>query len=460
MNNSVMLCMDLTDKVYEVELTKNKLSAELNEKLEKLQKIKKFEKFEVALLEKERKIKEKQSILKDMNNNLNYYKKLKEQNNKEIEALTIKKNELLELCPLKDKITNNYQNLNQYEFCKLKFSQIKIEDDYIYSTVEKDLYEYKEYIDYRMEEKYKKVNKLLNVINDIINRITNEFQIKLYGSYAHKLAVPWSNVDLLIVSTNYQKQQDEYIMILEKIGNTLNQLKWVSNIQLENMSTYKSIRILTTIEYDELVLSLTYENELIGMSSVDLINGYKEEYAIIEPMLLALKTIFNNSNLCSRHLGGLSSYGIIILLVSFLQNKYDNYKNNNNNDNIIGKIFVGFLAHYGIYFDFQKFIISAKLPKIKMLENYAQTDNNYNFLSVQHELVITDPLNPKNNIAKNCHEYMNIKMAMMIAYMVTREDCECGCHYGKGIYSYLHNDLDHCILKRMFNSVKRFTENN
>lgn len=50
----------------------------------------------------------------------------------------------------------------------------------------------------------------------------------------------------------------------------------------------------------------------------------------------------------------------------------------------------------------------------------------------------------------------------MIAYVVSREDCECSCHYiSQGIptsHSCIEDPqkTDHCILKRIFNSVRRF----
>ena len=49
-------------------------------------------------------------------------------------------------------------------------------------------------------------------------------------------------------------------------------------------------------------------------------------------------------------------------------------------------------------------------------------------------------------------------MGFLIAFMAAKEDCECGC-----LYEYLENDRDieiynmHCILKRIFISIKRFS---
>lgn len=45
-------------------------------------------------------------------------------------------------------------------------------------------------------------------------------------------------------------------------------------------------------------------------------------------------------------------------------------------------------------------------------------------------------------------------MAFLIAFSVAKESCECGCHYQKNQGEMIV--LEHCILKRIFLSVKRF----
>jgi hypothetical protein len=50
-------------------------------------------------------------------------------------------------------------------------------------------------------------------------------------------------------------------------------------------------------------------------------------------------------------------------------------------------------------------------------------------------------------------------MAFMIGFVVSREECECGCHFHKTGDEHSITNTDHCILKRIFNSVKRFNAN-
>ena len=72
------------------------------------------------------------------------------------------------------------------------------------------------------------------------------------------------------------------------------------------------------------------------------------------------------------------------------------------------------------------------------------------------EFIILDPLNNTNNVAIKSFQFMNLKMAFMIAYMVTKEDCDCGCHFGKAEFENSFLSTEHCYLKRMLNSVRRF----
>ena len=95
---------------------------------------------------------------------------------------------------------------------------------------------------------------------------------------------------------------------------------------------------------------------------------------------------------------------------------------------------------------------------LEELKTYSSRDNSFSSPPNSHELIIVDPLNKQNNVAKSTFHFMNIKMGFLIAYMVAKEDCECGCHY-----ECIQNKLDktdHCILKRIFNSIRRFKNSN
>jgi len=47
-------------------------------------------------------------------------------------------------------------------------------------------------------------------------------------------------------------------------------------------------------------------------------------------------------------------------------------------------------------------------------------------------------------------------MSFSIAYMVSKEDCDCSCHWEE---NYKNDTFDHCLLNRMFNAVRRCSKN-
>lgn len=50
-------------------------------------------------------------------------------------------------------------------------------------------------------------------------------------------------------------------------------------------------------------------------------------------------------------------------------------------------------------------------------------------------------------------------MAFKTGYLTCKEKCECGCHFQTQNSSEIQKS-EHCILKRIFNGVKRFGSDN
>ncbi len=100
-----------------------------------------------------------------------------------------------------------------------------------------------------------------------------------------------------------------------------------------------------------------------GMKCVNLVKDYISEFEALEPLLYALKNLLKNGNLNNPYTGGLSSYGLILMLVSFLQNQRQNSKCIKINDLLnpfnLGKLFLEFCWYYGIMFDHTKYVINA-----------------------------------------------------------------------------------------------------
>ena len=142
------------------------------------------------------------------------------------------------------------------------------------------------------------------------------------------------------------------------------------------------------------------------------------------------------------------------MVVSYIQSQKEYFTKND--PYLCGKIFYGFLKHYGIMFDFNKYLILTYTGNENNGYNNNTDKDTFNLNQFGQEFIILDPLNNKNNVASNSFQFMNLKMAFMIAYMITKEDCDCGCHFGEAEFENSFQSTEHCYLKRMLNSVRRF----
>lgn len=340
------------------------------------------------------------------------------------------------------------------EYRELKFTPTKIDDSYITKTLEKDLVDYKNYIKAEMSKKNVLIDRLVQNIRQTVNGINKDFDVQLYGSFATGLCLPWSDLDVVLVYNG--KTPIQASAFLTRLYSALGMCSWCKERKYSDNTSISSISLFTSAEFGNIRVDMTINDEKnYGLKCVELIKSYLTEYVVLEPLILALKTILKNANLNNPYTGGLSSYGLILMVVSFIQSKMD--EKFQDQEDLIGKTFYGFLGHYGVFFDYNKYVILT-YPINDLNKESIDQDSNLNFGQNLHELIIVDPLNKQNNVAKKTYQFMNLKMAFMIAFMVTKEDCECGCHFGKAANEHSLTSTEHCILKRMFNSVKRFTD--
>ena len=389
-----------------------------------------------------------------------YYKKIMEENQEQ------KKNEQLINI---DNINNEEQipesEMNQpkkvnplsrerFQFLIDKFESKANDRNYIVKCLQKDLEDYQKYIEDEIGRKKGKINGIIQQLQVIVNELDPNCKVNLYGSYSTGLCLPWSDIDTVITSDDGNYEGNFLSMLNLKL------MQKKDFVKEQNFLDRASIPIIKLVSNDEfnfhIDISMSSENHF-GLKTVELVKKYLEKYKVLKPIILALKTLLKNGSLNDPYKGGLSSYGLILMVVSFIQSEIDNEKYNEASPTILGETFLNVLGHYGIFFDYNNYVIIT-YPVDEKAENN-EKENSFQFIPNTHELIIVDPLNNQNNVAKSTFQFMNIKMGFLIAFMVAKEDCECGCHY-----EFLRNERSmnhsHCILKRIFNSIKRFKDAN
>ena len=295
----------------------------------------------------------------------------------------------------------------------------------------------------KLEKTIKELKELTKkVVKDSLN---DEYEVKVYGSRETGVCLPWSDIDFVIVCKNKDKEYTEPLSIVYKhLKENFPEfiIKYIDSTQIP------LLKINTGQNYHKISLDISMElSEHHGAECVQFIKDKIKQYKVLTPITFGLKTIFQYAKVNDPYHGGLSSYGIILLIIYFLQ-KNEKAKNDIS-INSLGKLFYELLYFYGKEYNVNE-PINVNNIDISFIKNY--------FYGNDTKLYIVDPLNNTNNVAKNTRQLDNIKMALMIAYFCLRESCECGCHYQYNI-CIKEESCQHNLLYRIFHSIKREVNN-
>lgn len=366
-------------------------------------------------------------------------KSLKSQYSDKVQTITTLKNQI------SNSNTNAFsfiRNQNQYQ--KKYSSQEFYSNQYITKQLQYDLLDFNKYVSNQITQKKAMFSQLISLIGKYVTEsLGSDYSIKVYGSHATKLCLPWSDIDI-VVSTPIFKSYTPLFSLYQYIlsQNIFKQVHYIGKTQVP------LIKIVTNETFNNMNLDISLEDpKHYGVQCVNFVNEMVKKYEVLTPMTLAVKNILQQANLNDPYKGGLSSYGVLLLILNYLlivkkEGKEIGISN-------LGTLFYDFLYYYGITFDPTKGIIDISD------RNDITFATQFQLQMMNGELVIVDPLNIKNNVGKNTRQFQNIKLAFMIGYRSAKECCECGCHYQYGNFCVNEEGVEHCLLKRIFNAVKR-----
>ena len=261
----------------------------------------------------------------------------------------------------------------QFKYLEKKFTEEKYTDNEVINLLTTDLYDFYHYNKMIYESRIQEINKAITMLKKLLDI---EAEIKLYGSYATKTSLLWSEVDLLIIPN----MDDLNFSETNIYGNFIQRIFHKLKSSLMNVYYFDDLQIITPIIkveigepsliYNIFILDNTNFNEIKNVEdnsliksitlTNDYINKYKGKYI---PLLLGLKQLLfsghlidnyhtrkNEINVENINLNmnqaererGISSYALNILLMNFL----DNY-NSISDDISLGQIFIDFLKSYG-----------------------------------------------------------------------------------------------------------------
>lgn len=324
-----------------------------------------------------------------------------------------------------------------------------------------------------MKSKQKSINNIRSSLQEILELNEYDFTVYLFGSYETGLSLPWSDLDLILISKNLPSKHDENFTKekLKEIQNLLSKANWVDKdtLKMVNYRAFPYLKFSTDEKHGFMKVNLTIKDiKNKGYECAKLTCRFLNSYKNMEPLVLVLKnlmyyskTLFSLSDYYDGQKENLNSYSIVLMVVFFIQYQIMQLNIQTvNNPEYLGELFVGLLQYYNKYetdeFVFVRTGIEDILENVDFLE----------LKESKRSLVIIDPLNHKNNVFGKDIKFEHIKIIFNVILNSSRVKCDCSCHYIKDYYNKNGQNInnielgtEHCILKKMFKTANRINSN-
>ncbi|XP_013392395.1 non-canonical poly(A) RNA polymerase PAPD5-like [Lingula anatina] len=264
-----------------------------------------------------------------------------------------------------------------------------------------DLYQY---MLPRREEHYMRQD-VVRRIEKVIKDLWPQAKVEIFGSFRTSFYLPTSDIDLVVLG----KWDSLPLWTLEKELLEKN-ITDKMNIRVLDKASVPIVK-LTDIKTDVKV-DISF-NMVNGVKSAKLIMNYRDQYPTLQYLVMVLKQFLLQRDLNEVFTGGISSYCLILMVVSFLQlhPRIDATSEDAN----LGVLLIEFFELYGRHFNYLKTGIRIKgggayVPKEQIQK---EMENGYR----PSLLCIEDPLNPGNDIGRSSYGALNVRNAFEYAYL-------------------------------------------
>lgn len=367
---------------------------------------------------------------------------------------------------------NPIKLMNEINYLNKKFDGEFFDEKYIKEMLKKDIMDFHLYIKSNIKSKQKPINNIRSSLQEILELNEYDFTVYVFGSYATGLCLPWSDLDLILISKNPQAKYDENYSKekLKEIQNLLSQTNWVdkNTLKFVNYRAFPYLKFSTDEKHGFMKVNLTIKDmKNKGYECAKLTSNFLKSYKSMEPIILVLKnlmyyskTLFSLSEYYENQKENLNSYSIVLMVVFFIQYQIMQINIQTvNSPEYIGELFINLLQYYNNFTEGFVFVRTG-------IEDIIENRDFLELKQSKNSLVVIDPLNHKNNVFGKDIIFDHIKIIFKVILNSSKVKCDCSCHYikdyqnknGQNI-SGMELGTEHCILKKMFKTANRINPN-
>ncbi|TFK46660.1 Nucleotidyltransferase, partial [Heliocybe sulcata] len=252
------------------------------------------------------------------------------------------------------------------------------------------------------------------IIEIVRKEITKQFpdaKVHPFGSYETKLYLPLGDIDLVVQSdsiANWDK-----VSVLNVLASTMKRSGITDRVTIIAKAKVPIIKFITTHGRFSVDISINQAN---GLPVVKMISQFLRALPALKPLVMIIKTFLHQRSMNEVFTGGLGSYSLVCMVISFLQMHPKIRRGEIDPSKNLGVLVMEFFELYGCYFNYHEVGISLRdggtyFPKATR----GWLDYNRSQL-----LSIEDPADPSNDISKGSYGINRVKTTLAGAHGIMR----------------------------------------
>ncbi|CAB3988237.1 non-canonical poly(A) RNA polymerase PAPD5-like [Paramuricea clavata] len=267
-----------------------------------------------------------------------------------------------------------------------------------------EIHDFLNYIKPRPEEDAIR-NDVVERVRAVIKQLWPQAKVELYGSCQTGLYLPTSDIDL-VVHGKWER------LPLRTLENELieQEIADANSIRVLDKATVPIIKVTDTKTQVKIDISFNMNN---GVQSADMIKSYMEQYPALPYLTFVLKQFLVDRDLNEVFSGGISSYTVVLMIVSFFQHSEHvkstdkDFNPSMDKDINLGVLLIEFFELYGKKFNYNNVGI-----RLVGSGSYFHKENELGkSLANETHLCIEDPLTQGNYIGKGSFRINDVKRA-------------------------------------------------
>ncbi|KAG8437752.1 hypothetical protein GDO86_008454 [Hymenochirus boettgeri] len=268
-----------------------------------------------------------------------------------------------------------------------------------------EIIDFYKYMSPRPEEEKMRME-VVNRIEEVIKELWPNADVQIFGSFKTGLYLPTSDIDLVV----FGKWENLPLWTLEEALRKHN-VADENSVKVLDKATVPIIKLTDSFTEVKVDISFNVQN---GVKAAQLIRDFVKKYPVLPYLVLVLKQFLLQRDLNEVFTGGIGSYSLFLMAVSFLQ--LHSREDACSPDANYGVLLIEFFELYGRHFNYVKTGI-----RIKDGGSYVAKDEVQKSMLDGYRpsmLYIEDPLQPGNDVGRSSYGAMQVKQAFDYAYVV------------------------------------------